>query len=198
MALTARKLRDPASIELQPLVEDPRYAKVAEEIALIDKRMEKAQRRLAIARARARGQRPTTSDAQQAAALLAGGKIANFSALTEIDSAQEELAILDRARLVKAEELQRVRSEISFEACKRFADLNVQNLRAALEAATALHRALEGQRVILARLVGAGYDLNFNGLPATGFFAAAAVGDPERAGTPAAGFREWLVGQGLV
>lgn len=194
-----RKLRDPAQIELQPLEHDPRYRKASEELVDIEKRFAKSEDRIRLAKAKSRGQSPTRPILERARDLLAGGEIVELPTAGEISSAQEELSILNAARLAKYEELQRISGEISEEVCRRFAPTMEDSLRATLEALTALHSALEVQRVIYGRIMGGGYVINEFALPLAVFGAFGGPGDPEaHSNTPAGRFRDLLREKGLT
>ncbi|HJS88697.1 MAG TPA: hypothetical protein VJ738_01890 [Steroidobacteraceae bacterium] len=195
----ARRLRDPTHIDLQPLEQDPRYIKVRQELDAIKARIELSERRRKIAEARNRGAQPTRSVESRAQDLVAGGQVVVLPPAAELEAADEELLILHKARCSKNEELDRVRSEISFEICQQFAPLNADAMRHALDAAAALFQALEAARVIRGRLIGAGYQVNETALPVHHFPAAAALGDPDRGGaTPAGMFKAWMRDKGLI
>lgn len=193
-----RRLRDPAQVDLAPLEQHPRFRAMREELSAIERRIAEAEHRQAVARARARGQQPTRPVEQRAEDLVGGGRVVVMPPAAESEAAEEELRILHAARCAKNEQLQALRSEISFEACRRFAPAHAEALRAALDASRQLHEALEVARTIRGRLAGAGYGLNDAALPVHMFPAGAAVGDPERFGTPAARFKSWLRERGII
>jgi hypothetical protein len=197
-----RRLRDPAQVDLQPLEADPRYRKLRDELDQVEKRIALAERRRKIALARSRGQESTRSVAERAESLLAGGQVVVLPPATEIEAANEERSILAQARRAKCEEIEQLRSEISFEACQRFAPVIEDALRATLSALAELHQALDVQRVIRSRLIGSGYQLNESGLPTAQFLGAAALsapGDPDaHSMSPAGRLRDWMAAKGLI
>jgi hypothetical protein len=194
-----KRLRDPAQVDLQRLEADPRIQAEREKLTALEKRYAESEKRRKVALARGRGQQPTRSNVDRAKALVSGGQIVSLPPAGERDAADEELAILTTAIVHKREELAQLAGQISAETCQRFAAQNAEGLRAALEAVTALHQALEVGRVIRGRLVGAGYTINAAALPTHLFPAAAVLGDPDRVGmTPSALFKTWLVEQGII
>jgi len=194
-----KNLRDPAEVKLGRIDEHPKYQAAAAELAALERRFEEAQRRERVAEARRRGQKPTTSMAARAAALLKGGTIVSASAEAELEASSEEQFILRKAIFAARDKLDQIAGEISFETCKQLAPLNADALRNALAAATELHQALEVARVIRSRLLAGGYQLNATALPVHIFPAGATLGDPDRVGlTPAALFKTWLVEHGIV
>jgi hypothetical protein len=198
-AMKLTPLKDPSEVELERIDQDPRYKAVAAEYGAIEARLAEAERRQRIAQARSRGQQSTTSFLDRAAALISGGQVIAATPRAELEASGEEIEILYRALGAKREELDTVGGEISFEACSRFAPMNAAALVNALEAATELHQALEVARVIRARLITGGYQLNATALPTHWFPTGAAVGDPDRVGqTPAAMFKTWLRDNGII
>ncbi|HVW69193.1 MAG TPA: hypothetical protein VHB68_09470 [Steroidobacteraceae bacterium] len=194
-----KRLRDPTTIDLQPLEADPRHQTIRAELTALETRYREALQRLAVAQARARGQQPTRSVLDRAKALVAGGQIISLAPGAEIEAATDEMSVLAVAIVQKREQLSALAAEISFEVCQRFAVQNAEALRAALDAVTALHQALEVGRTIRGQLIGAGYSLNDAALPTNMFPAAAVLGDPERVGmTPAALFKHWLADRGII
>jgi hypothetical protein len=211
----AKRQRDPAAIELPPIDQDARFAKVLGEIRALEERHAAADRRKKVAQARLRGEEPTRSFAERAAALLKGGQVAAVPAEAEYAAANEELEILWRTLTAKRGELEQVRAELSLAACSLFAPSLEDSYRGVLEALGALHNNLEVGRVIAGRIVGAGYlvtewslpiprpmplgngnwstarssDLNIFALP----------GDPEGHSHTAAGrFKDWLRDRGIL
>lgn len=192
-------MRDPAEVRLQPLAADPRYQEAAAELAALERRLEEAEKRERVARARLQGAQPTRSKLDRARDLVAGGTVIASTPPAELEAAEEEQHILRAAIAAHRDKLQQLASELSHAACTQFAALNAEALRAALEAATALHHALEAARVIRARLIAGGYSLNEAALPLNYFPAAAVLGDPDRVGlTPAALFKQWLRDKGIL
>lgn len=199
MSVPAKRLRDPAQVDLQPLEADPRYRQVRDELTALEKRHAESEQRRKVANARARGQQPNRSLAERAKALVSGGQVVSASPAGEIEAATEEMSILTNAIVRKRMELASMREEISAVVCERFADQNAEALRAALSAATALHLALEVGRTIRGRIVGSGYMINETKLAVHYFPAAAALGDPDRAGLTAASlFKDWLRTRGII
>jgi hypothetical protein len=199
MQAKLKNLRDPAEMKLERLDAHPRYQAAQTELAALEHRFQEAQQRERVALARRRGQQSTTNPADRARALLAGGTVASSSPAAELEAAEEEQLILKKAIFAAREKLNAIAGELSFEACKRFAEANADALRNALEAATQLHGALEVARVIRARLIGAGYEINTAAIAVHMFPAGAALGDPDRAGqSPAATFKTWLSEKGII
>ena len=194
-----KRLKDPAQVDLQPLEADPRYQRLRAELTALEKRYAESEKRRNLALARARGQQSTRPVVERAKALVSGGQIVSLPPAGEREAADEELSILTVAIVTRRQELAQLAEQISAEVCQRFAAQNAESLRAALEAATALHQALEVGRTIRGRLIGAGYTLNAAALPTHLFPAAAVLGDPDRVGlTPAALFKHWLADNGII
>lgn len=198
-AKIVKRLRDPAQTDLQPRDADPRYQRVRDELTALEKRRAESEKRRKIAQARNRGQQPTRSLSDRALSLVNGGQISSLPPASELEAADEELRILSGAIVQKREELAAVAAELSFEACQKFSTQNAEALRAALQAATELHQALEFCRLIRGRLIGMGYGINDSALPTHWFPAAAVLGDPDRVGmTPANKFKQWLKDRGIL
>jgi len=198
-AMKLTPLRDPAEIKIERIEEHPKYQAAQDEFAALERRFEEAQRRERVALARQRGQLSTVSPADRARALVAGGAITSSSPVAELEAAREEMVILRQAMFAARDKLDAIAGEISREVCERFAAMNAEAMRAALEAATALHTALEANRILRGRLIGAGYSLNESVLPTHMFPAGAVLGDPDRVGmTPAAMFKQWLRDKELI
>jgi hypothetical protein len=109
--------------------------------------------------------------------------------------------VLHRAIVGKREEIAALVAELSREVCSRFAAESAAAYRQVLEAVTALHAGLEYQRVLRARLIAAGYELNDSALPMHQFVQAAALGDPNvhvSGNNPAASFRDWCIQRGVI
>lgn len=194
-----RPMKDPAEIPLPPIADNPKFQAASAELEKIQQRIAEATRRREVAQARLGGQKPTTSMADRAKALVQGGSIVSLPAEAEWVGATEELDVLNAARIAQCEKLAAVVGEISSEACKRFAALNADAMRSALEAASALFQSLEVSRVIRGRLIAGGYLLNETALPVHNFPAAAALGDPDRVGmTQANHFKQWLQTKGII
>lgn len=191
-----RRLRDPGRIEILPLEQDPRYAKVADELRALEERLRESEHTVQVARARLRGETPSRPIADRAAALLKGGRVTLMPPEASLAAAKEEIEILSRAISAKREELAQVREALSFEACEMFESINAEALLAAHESLAGLHQALDVTRVIRGRLIGAGYVLNEHALSVPRFLGAEAIGaagDPAAQSMSAAGrFREWL------
>lgn len=197
-ATTLLPLKDPAEVPLEPLHSHPRYKAAAAELAVIEERIRSSERRREVALARGRGQSPTTTAIARAEALLKGGSVMVLPPATELEAADEELRVLHAARLAKNEALDALRSELDFEAGKKFEAIAVAAYINADQLADEMHRTLEVPRVICARLIAAGYRVNEAALPVHMFPAAAAVSDPSRTDTPAWRFRQWLVEKGIL
>lgn len=210
-----KRLRDPAAIELPLIDEDPRYAQAFSELRALDERRAESEGRKKILRARLRGEQPTRSLLERAAALLKGAQVTPIPPEAEFMAVTEEIEILHEAQQLKRQEIAKIRSELSLEACQRFTSLLNESHEATLEALEALHRALEVGRVIRARLVAGGYELSEWALPsprpsrlANGNYSAAMAtdinifslpGDPYgHSHTPAGRFRDWLRERGIV
>ncbi len=196
----AKQLRNPAIIELTPLTEHPRMRPLLDREAANNKRTAQATHREKVALARLRGDaRPSRPAEMRAADLEAGGSVTILPPDAELAAAREELTILNAGRIDILQQIERLKSELSFEACQQFAPMNADALRQALDSATSLFQALEAARVIRGRLLGAGYQLNETALPVHQFPAGAALGDPERRSlTPAGMFRDWLAERGII
>jgi hypothetical protein len=193
-AMKLTSLSDPAEAKLERLDAHPKYIAAHAELAALERRFAEAQQRERVAAARSRGQAPTRSIAERAQALVAGGQVTSLSPAAEREAAHEEMTILRHAIFAARERLDAVAGEISQEVCSRFAVMNADALRNALAAATALHEALQANRILRARLITSGYQINEAVMPSHWFPAAAAVGDPAAVGmTPAAQFRSWLI-----
>jgi hypothetical protein len=191
-----KALLDPAEVELVHLDRNPKYSVEARDA--IARRLEAAERREKVQRARLGGQRSTTSLAAQVKALVAGGSVSASSPADELAAALEEQRILRAALSAENEKLDLLRGEISFEVCKKFEPMHSAAMLAAFEAAQALFAALEAARVARAKIIGAGYSLNDSAMPAHYFETGAMVGDPNRAGSPAARFKDWLIEKGII
>lgn len=187
------KLRDPAQVELQPINQHPRMRELLDRQARLRTRTEQAENRQKTAVARIRGTAQTLRPPEMRAAdLVAGGSVQIHPAEAELIAAQEELEILNAGRLKILEDIETVKGELSRETCRQFASVNAEGLRQALSAVEALHEALESLRVMRGKLMGAGFSINETELPINVFPHGAALGDPNRAGTPAYSFKVWL------
>jgi hypothetical protein len=191
-----RQTNDPK--ELRPITEEPAYQEVLGELNKLRGRLAAAERRRAVALARSRGQRSTTSPEARTQALMAGGRVSAAPPEAELAAADEEIAILKRGEFAAIERLGVVVGELSHIACTRMRAAHDDGLRAALAAATALHAALEGNREIRGRLVGSGYQLLDGALAVHAFPRAAMLGDPNHSGSAASDFREWLLQKGII
>jgi hypothetical protein len=201
MALTMLKskpIKDPAEIPLTPLDEIPQYRAITGELARIDRRYKQAQRREEIAKARFRGERPTTSESDQAEALKAGGTVVNLPAEAELAGARREQEILNKDRIQETEKLTALLGEISHGDCKLFAAISADANRLVLEGLTLLFRGFEIGRVIHARLTTAGRHYNEHALPLPRFGQAETLGDPDQPGTLACRYKEWMRVKGLL
>jgi hypothetical protein len=185
-------LIDSAEIKVPELRENPRYKAAAKELADLMDRRDKSVRRQRIAVARSRGQKPTGTILDRAQALVKGGEIAGFTPATETEAALEEQKILTLAICEAQEKLDAIVGEITFEVCARYADKNAENLRAALEHAAALYKALHNNSVLRGKLIGAGYAVSDPALPINLFPAGFALGNPDDESTPAGQFKSWL------
>jgi hypothetical protein len=192
-----RPLRDPDEVPLERMDRDPRYVAAIEARDAIARRLELAEHRAKVAKARLGGQRSTTSVGDQAKALVAGGTVAASSAHDELAAALEEQRILRLAFFAESEKLDLLKGELSFEVCSKFEPMHTAAMVAALEAAGALFSALEVARVARGKIQGSGYTLLDGAMPYHAFAHAAAVGDPARSDSPAGLFRAWLAGKGL-
>ena len=198
-AMKQKPLRDPAEVPLPPLAADPRYRAAREELAALERRFEAAEKRELIAKARQRGQQPTRPAVDRARDLVAGGAVIASTPQAELEAAAEEQTILRAAIAAQQDKLNAIAGEISLEVCKQLAPLAADALRNALDAATALHQALEAGRVLRSRLITGGYQVNETTLPVHVFPHGAQLGDPDRIGlTPAALFKTWLRDRGIV
>jgi hypothetical protein len=192
-------LRDPVEVDIPILAANPRHKVVADEVAALEARFAEAERRYRVARARARGQgSPTRSIAERAKDLMAGGTVISSTPAAELAAAEEEMTILRQAIFAARDRLNAIAGEISREVCKRLAPLNREALLNALAAAEGLSEALEANRVLRGRLIGAGYEINECELPTNHFPCAVVLGSPDDVGrSPAWFFKKWLTDKGI-
>ncbi len=195
--MKTRSIRDPAEVPLKSLEENPQYRAITEELARIDRRFKQANQREEVAKARLRGERPTTSLAARAEALKAGGTVVSLPAEAELVSAREEQEILGHDLSKEREKLTALLSEISHEDNKLFGPINTEAHRLVSEGLTLLFRGFEIGRVIHARLVTAGRQYNEHALPLPRFGLAEQLGDPDRPGTLAWTYKETVRAKGI-
>jgi hypothetical protein len=135
---------------------------------------------------------------EQARKLIAGGSIHASDPGAENAAANQEEAILLEARTKKRELQVAIAGKIGFRACKGLAPIVEEALRAADDAAAWLFESLEIARRARGMLAGAGHEINSSAISIEEFPEAAQLGDPRRAGTPAARFRERLKATGVI
>jgi hypothetical protein len=132
-----------------------------------------------------------------AAALVSGGKVQALPPQAEALAALDEQRILLAAIAIKTEELAALASRLSHEICERHAATHADGLRRALAAAADLFQALESNRELRARLVGAGYTISEAAIAVHLFPTACMVGHPDQNGSPANQLREFLRSRGI-
>jgi hypothetical protein len=204
-----RQLLDPAEFVIEPISDDPTYRAAAALVAQLKARLAETTKRRERALAYARSQAPTAirtgaADAQKetrrrsrVAALLSGGSVQAIDPQRELEAAQREEDDL-LAELYEANKhLADVVAELSYQMAQRYREQHAESLRAAWEAIVALHSAVDCMHSLRARLLASGFYVNslHPAMPPVqlGFF-----GDPQRFGTEANRYRQWLEKLGVL
>ena len=205
-----RQLLDPSEFDIPPITGDPAYKAAALEVAQLKQRLTETQKRRERAINFARSRAPVTmstapADAQKAeakrkgrvAALLSGGIVAALDPQREIEAADTEERDLLSALYDAQARLNDVVGTLSFEMSRRYEKQHTESLQAAMEAITALHDAVSCVHALRARLLTSGYYVNSISPPLPpvriDFF-----GDPQRYGTEAFRYRQWLEKLGVL
>jgi hypothetical protein len=201
LALKRKNLRDPDTLEIARIDDDPAYAALLAELKSLEQRLKETEARRRRARARAAGGRPARSVVERAQDLVRGGQVPPFDAVAELAAAdQEEFEILLPAINALRALLDDLRADLSLAVCTRVRDRHDEALVAALHAMEDLAAAFDTAAAIRARVIAAGYNSPPDGaLPTLLPHAAQLLGNPAHFGQSAAWFyKNQLEKRGII
>lgn len=186
---------------LPNVADDPEVKALLDERAALMRRLDQANERFDVARARLnRAARPAHSVAEMGRRLVKGAMILAYDAEDDLQAAREEQDILLEAIAGIQPRLEQVVFDRSLAIAERFREPYREAMRAVFRATVALHDAMQSCRAIKVRMVVAGYKTANVGLPDFHLKGALVLGDPyaaDRYRNEACAFRHALESWGV-
>ena len=189
---TANPLDEP----LAAIADDAEVQALIAERAALWRRLEQANDRLDVARARAnRAARPVHGVTEMARRMVLGATIPAYDPEDDVRAALDEQDILNEAIMAIQPRMEEIVYQRSLVVAERFREPYREGLRAIFRAMVDMHQAIQSCHAIRVKLIIAGYKVSNVGLPDFHLKSALVLGDPFGSSTythEAAAFRARL------